>query len=251
MAEQQRRRRPNKKVTRAYKSHWLPLFVSIVLAAEKALRSLPRITCTDPLGASSFNGTRINSNAFADEIVQCVEEKWRALTHNVARLQRYKVLAGLVCTQHDRSPSMQVIALSSGTMINVQHRSYQTLHDGHAEVLVRRALIRFCLEQLHRCVDNEESIFLRVSTNSNRFELRASVAFHLYISTAPCGDARLFSLAEAFNGRTLRKSIGLLRHKLETIEGTVPLNDQPSISCQSMSCSDKLCRWNLVGLQGK
>ena len=51
--------------------------------------------------------------------------------------------------------------------------------------------------------------------------------FHLYINTAPCGDARIFSPHEEeaiqADRHPNRQSRGLLRTKIESGEGTIPI----------------------------
>ncbi|CAF4218288.1 unnamed protein product, partial [Adineta steineri] len=96
-------------------------------------------------------------------------------------------------------------------------------------------------------------------------QLKSSVSFHLYISTTPCGDARLFSSDQirlTDLKHSLMKSRGLLRTKISGNEGTIPvlaqtmyyniqtLDDDNNKQLFIMSCSDKLCRWNFIGLQG-
>ena len=96
------------------------------------------------------------------------------------------------------------------------------------------------------------------------------VELHLYVSTAPCGDARNFARSEpeatGGGGRAheplLRTSPheGLVRYKLEKGEGTV-LGAGETLSLPTwdgiaggerlhlQSCSDKLLKWNVLGLQ--
>ena len=163
---------------------------------------------------------------------------------------------------------MEIICITTGTKcVDSEHRTSngQSLNDCHAEVLARRCLIRYCYEQLKILIDGkcDESIFEKIN-HTNRFQLKKSVAFHLYISTAPCGDSRLFSPHEITSStdlkHSLRKSRGLLRAKTAVGEGTIPIlaktiyqniqtwDDRRFLT---MSCSDKLCRWNFIGLQGK
>ena len=102
--------------------------------------------------------------------------------------------------------------------------------------------------------------------------MKKEYRFHLYISTSPCGDGRLFSPHEvdatdeeevrvgADDRLRLKRARGLLRTKVEAGEGTIPTAGNPGIqTCDgvlggqrllTMSCSDKIAKWNVVGLQG-
>lgn len=53
--------------------------------------------------------------------------------------------------------------------------------------------------------------------------MKDGIDFHLYINTAPCGDARIFSPYEqSIDKHPNRKSRGQLRKKIESGEGTIP-----------------------------
>jgi hypothetical protein len=57
------------------------------------------------------------------------------------------------------------------------------------------------------------------------------MAFHLFISTAPCGDGRIFSIQDKeipykIDAHPNRKVRGLLRAKIESGEGTIPINNR-------------------------
>nr|XP_057915832.1 double-stranded RNA-specific editase B2 isoform X1 [Doryrhamphus excisus] len=209
---------------------------------------------------------------FADWIFHLVREKYRSLVGGChPAYVRQKSLAGIVMTRGLDMSLAQVVALSTGTKcISGENLSDQglVLNDCHAEVIVRRALLRFLYSQLELLIskrpdDWEESIFERHKERSYR--LRDGVRFHMYISTSPCGDARLNSPYEISTDlhssrRLVRKHRCHLRTKIESGEGTVPVRCRGSVQTWdavlqgeqliTMSCTDKITRWNVVGLQG-
>lgn len=71
-----------------------------------------------------------------------------------------------------------------------------------------------------------ETIFEELEDQKG-FRIRPQYKFHLYINTAPCGDARIFAPHEEDADRTdrhpNRQSRGLLRTKIESGEGTIPI----------------------------
>lgn len=149
------------------------------------------------------------------------------------------------------------------------------LHDCHAEVLARRSLRAWLLERLIRETTTSEEILddipriFSMSPSKDgspvRWRLDESVELHFYISTLPCGEASsdILSVRHALEDlrsgeapRTAQHSTGSLLRGRETIEARQGLllrtkpgrrDSPPSIS---MSCSDKLCMWNAVGMQG-
>lgn len=180
----------------------------------------------------------------------------------------------------------EVVALATGTKcISGENISPGGLviNDCHAEVVCRRALVLFLYSHLLMALgrQQEESIF--EPNEDGMFGLKSGIAFHLYINTAPCGDSRVFvskdedsfespgvtadsvesttAVAQSADSHPLRKNRGLLRVKIEGGEGTVLANTDCEVAqtwdgilagerLRTMSCSDKLLRWNVLGIQG-
>lgn len=65
-------------------------------------------------------------------------------------------------------------------------------------------------------VTNEKDI--NNDSNKKPFRIKTNIKFHLYISSAPCGDGRIFSMHDNIpaDNHPNRKVRGLLRTKLES-----------------------------------
>lgn len=171
-----------------------------------------------------------------------------------AHLTRYEwtVLAGLVLLFEDKYIP---IALATGVKCQPFCRISphgDVLHDSHAEVLARRAARAWLLERISAESQQEfgdiPPIFCR--TNS-RWRLSDSASLHWYVSTLPCGNAS----AHLFrNGDESVNFTGGLRRGRDDVRTDALLRTKPgrrdAPASISMSCSDKMCMWNTLGIQG-
>lgn len=117
--------------------------------------------------------------------------------------------------------------------------------------------MKYLYNELNKSVKEKPSIFI-ADKFKHRFKLSKDITFHLYINTAPCGEARIYSFSDTENHPN-RLNRGLLRSKIENGAGTVSVFGREIQTYDgvaqgerlvTMSCSDKMTRWNVLGLQG-
>ncbi|KAL5277856.1 ADARB2 family protein [Megaselia abdita] len=248
-------------------------------AAKAALASLCNISYSPmmhplknvPMPVDDKSSSMELPQIHADTIGRLVLEKFMEVIKGQEPYSRRKVLAGMVMTEDLNFNEAKVISVSTGTKcVSGEHMSVNgaVLNDSHAEIVSRRCLMKFLYDQLGLHANPStanESIFVRNPENGGQYpyKLKSGVHFHLYINTAPCGDARIFSPHENDSGvdkHPNRKARGQLRTKIESGEGTIPVKSSDGIQTWdgvlqgqrllTMSCSDKIARWNIVGIQG-
>ena len=208
------------------------------------------------------------SHSWPDKVSRLVREQYERLS-DVSTDYKRRVLAGVVM---DNAGVSSVICLSTGTKcINGEMMSLTgaSLNDCHAEVVARRCLVFWLYDQLEAAVSGYSEELERTEEGGG-FCLRPAVTLHLFVSTAPCGDARIFSLHEqpaagsnvltSAPGRLGEGNRGKLRTKIESGMGTVPLPETETIQTwdgvisgerlKTMACSDKILGWNVTGCQG-
>ena len=262
-----------------FKGHASTKKAAKTLAAEAALRHLDNVynigqDAAAPLPSQPAWFMDLGpdvSQMLANRVGLLCEEKFGELATQRPQPERTKkVLAGIVMMRGSSGEGVvssdvggEVVALATGTKcISGESISEAGLavNDCHAEVIARRAFLRFLYAQLTICSKGQETASIFERAASGIFRLKTGISFHMYISTAPCGDARVFSPADekAPDTHPMRQSRGQVRVKIEAGEGTVPAENRVQTwdgilageRLFTMSCSDKLARWNLLGLQG-
>jgi tRNA-specific adenosine deaminase 1 len=185
-------------------------------------------------------------------------------------------------------PIYKVISLATGTKcvgeVLIDGHGY-ILPDSHAEVLARKGLVRFLLSNAigltrDASLQDNESLPLmktnQITEISAPFKLKPNWSFYLYVSDNPCGDSSIYptkngdlsftgaKLAQEYNNNNnqeidnnniniFRNENGLVIEKDNQLLGEVRTKSTRSDiihPTNSMSCSDKVCRWKHIGIQG-
>ncbi|XP_063906051.1 double-stranded RNA-specific editase 1-like isoform X2 [Zophobas morio] len=215
---------------------------------QNVINSVVKQQNEDALEKKELTQTLQISQKNATSFRRLVEKKFASFDIKNLNQNRFKVIAGIVMT---RGSNSEVISVSMGTKcIFGQNLSYQgdALNDMHAEVLARRCFISYLYDQLNLIANGkDQSSIFTLRENKKGYRLKDGIHFHLYISVPPCGDA------------TASIPDGCLKVKVESQEGTSPVGDTTIQTWENisngrklkiMSCSDKICRWNVLGLQG-
>ncbi|EJD01278.1 uncharacterized protein FOMMEDRAFT_141947 [Fomitiporia mediterranea MF3/22] len=209
-----------------------------------------------------------------DTLVTRVHARYTACYFKQSDNYQYTVLAAFVL-ESPYAPSTgyfshpdnyKVVALATGVKCLPTDRyplRGDALHDSHAEVLARRAFIRWLHEEVQRAVHaSKGSMWIKQRTDG-KWELGEGVKLHMYISTVSCGDASMRFLASSQDPAMAAlkdaappaspppgaASRGRNNYALHTVLRTKPGRaDSPPTIC--MSCSDKIAVYNVLGVQG-
>ncbi|PON43075.1 Adenosine deaminase/editase [Parasponia andersonii] len=191
------------------------------------------------------------------------------------------------------SQELEVVALGTGTKCIGRSRMSphgDFVNDSHAEIVARRALLRFFYTQIQRNSENyrerkigngnkqlegesgddAENVLFELDQDSmgrEKYRIRKGWQLHMYISQLPCGHASSSSqfapqknvlprecssqpscteLKDSIYGETSTKIHDDASELCDTVQRKPGRGD----TTLSVSCSDKISRWNVVGVQG-
>ncbi|PKA58027.1 tRNA-specific adenosine deaminase 1 [Apostasia shenzhenica] len=152
------------------------------------------------------------------------------------------------------SDALEVVALGTGTKCigkSLLSPNGDVVNDSHAEIVARRALLRFFYSEIARLgsiycdgrggekkMSNASQMFFRLATQDSdklKYEFSPGWRLHLYITQLPCGALDSSSSLLGLEGNSELKA------------QKKPGRGDPTLS---ISCFDKITRWNVVGIQG-
>jgi len=249
------------------------------MAADLALRAVTDAELQTTVAVKTFSAPAAAGQSgatFADRITKMSHNHFQQALQSVATPMPGRKVIACFILEDTTDDTLQVVSMGSGTRCvegNKLSLEGHVVNDMHAEVVARRSLRRFFFSQLHKFYSDpnaDGTIF--GSDGSGLVMVKDNIKFHLYISTAPCGDGAQFSRGDGYDDQkeppldgkhnpTISTKIhGVLRTKMEGGEGTIPVeNAAPEQTwdgimrgerLRTMSCSDKVARWNVLGLQG-
>lgn len=181
-----------------------------------------------------------------------INGKYASLTD---KERKRKVLAGIVMSRkkEDGEQTFDVISVTTGNKCLgglYLSESGKALHDCHAEILAIRTLRSFFWKRLLLLKNGSLDKYdvLEPDGNTGMFRLKEDVEFHLYISTSPCGDARIFAPYESEGEEDRhpnRQSRKLLRSKIENGEGKLITLEHSEVVKKSSSTVNFSCKQNI------
>ena len=177
------------------------------------------------------------------------------------KLTEFTVLASVIASVRTNISSSDatdlfVISLATGTKCignEYGNKEGNMLHDSHAEILARRALVHFLLTSLlmlqkDRTLlsnpyfplteSNSKSAAgtaVATATSTPLLQIKDSWKFHLYISDSPCGDASIYNLINGESNFTGAKIRTAAAASTSCCHGSIDSSSQSSSSGASAS----------------
>ena len=222
----------------------------------------------------------MDHEAFAKQVHEVVYDTYRRIKNGgKPQSHEWTVLASILA---EKEGKLEVIVLATGTKCVGETQMSEkglVVNDCHAEVLCRRAFLLFLMREMAQFRSTGKSAYLEETEDSDKLQMKAGIRLHLYVSQTPCGFASEYAKKDGKREAVERFAVKQRKSKRVHLEAAIEdtgdfcedhaeedmhlsgakfVDDNVRLSTKpgrgepsrSYSCSDKICLWSLLGLQG-
>lgn len=189
----------------------------------------------------------------AQSIVDAVQKRWKEVAASLsADIVDYESLAAFVAVS-SRDHSAQVLSIGtngSWALAETTATTGKVVHDSHAVVIARRALLCLLYENLLKLLENQnrDKPEFVLQKAGKAYRLKTHLKLYLYSSTTPVGSATLVEKGE--DSDKLHAKLLASDAKFEVVPVSHKAVAESGTKAKCMSISDKIAQWNVVGVQG-
>ncbi|XP_043529984.1 adenosine deaminase domain-containing protein 1 isoform X3 [Chiloscyllium plagiosum] len=225
------------------------------IPAERRVISSPCLPSRNQPSKLGYEGR----NSYYKAVSVACRDVFNKLTANLPELQNCSSsLAAFVVERYGQP--YEVVAIGTGEM-NCNDPLYsegRIMHDSHAVVTARRSLLRYLYRHLLMFYNKNpdvvnQSIFC-IDTGRNVITVKDRINFHLYLNQLPKGAAQIKQLHLAPHSiSTFHTNKEMELHVILDGKVFAISHCSPEVTASrvcSMSASDKLTRWEVLGVQG-